>query len=104
MAVYPKGYKRELKVKAFLEAMGYTVVRSAGSHGPWDLVAYKAGEVRFIQVKSSRPSRPFLERLFRQPALPMRPSYEVWVYQPRKAFEVYSQGGRKWTTARLSTG
>jgi len=100
MAEYPKGRRRELAVKHFLEALGYTVIRSAGSKGPWDLVAYKEGEVRFIQVKSAKPSRPFLERLFRGPEAPMTPSYEVWVFQPRKHFQVYTQGGRQWTIER----
>lgn len=36
---YQRGYIFELKVKAYLESLGYTVFRVAGSHTPADLIA-----------------------------------------------------------------
>jgi len=36
---YARGYAFELKCKAYLEELGYTVFRVAGSHSPADLIA-----------------------------------------------------------------
>lgn len=36
---YTAGRAFEYKTKAHWEGLGYTVIRSAGSHGPFDLVA-----------------------------------------------------------------
>lgn len=49
-----KGTKRELLVEAILIGMGYRVVRSAGSHGEFDLVASCEEDVLWIQVKANR--------------------------------------------------
>ena len=47
---YEKGYRLELEARKMLEAAGYYVIRSAGSHSAVDLVAVSAYVVRFIQV------------------------------------------------------
>lgn len=39
---YLAGRAFEYKVKARYEEHGYTVLRMAGSHGPYDLIAYRA--------------------------------------------------------------
>lgn len=44
MTLYSIGAAFERRVKADLEELGYFVVRSAGSHGPADLVALKKEE------------------------------------------------------------
>ena len=36
----------------YLEAQGYVCARSAGSHGPWDVVAVRDDEVLLAQVKA----------------------------------------------------
>lgn len=46
-----KGIRQEYKVKKFLESKGYYVVRSAGSHGIYDLVAIGETDVLLIQLK-----------------------------------------------------
>jgi hypothetical protein len=49
---YTSGRAFEYKAKHQLEQEGYLVIRAAGSHGPWDLMAVHEGEpVRCIQVK-----------------------------------------------------
>lgn len=49
---YERGRALEYKIKAQLEEQGYAVMRSAGSHGPYDLIALdRTGKVRFIQLK-----------------------------------------------------
>jgi len=101
MAIYPKGYRRELIAKRILEAQGYQVVRSSGSHGPWDLVAYKEGEIRFIQIKSYRPGPASREKMLRGPRGPLDVSREIWVYRKRAGFEAYNHEGRQWIIERL---
>ena len=48
---YEVGTKYEYRAKKELEKEGYLVIRSAGSHSPFDLVALGALEVNFIQIK-----------------------------------------------------
>jgi Holliday junction resolvase len=50
-----RGSKREHALGDRLEADGWFVVRSAGSHGPVDLTCLKAGErPMLLQVKSDK--------------------------------------------------
>ena len=51
MSNYSKGANYERAVKKELEKEGYSVIRSAGSHGIFDLVAWKSDKILFIQVK-----------------------------------------------------
>ena len=66
---YLKGRRIEYKCKRELEELGYTVLRSAGSHGPFDLIAIHPAmkTILLIQVKARelRPSelRRLLEEL-----------------------------------------
>jgi hypothetical protein len=52
---YRRGVVIERKIKDYLEILGYTVIRSAGSHGVYDLIAVNENQpsepVRCIQVK-----------------------------------------------------
>jgi len=48
---YAKGRTFEYARMKVWEEKGYQVIRSAGSHGPFDLVAFRANEVHFIQCK-----------------------------------------------------
>jgi Holliday junction resolvase len=49
---YERGVRWERELKAKWEEKGYTVVRTAGSHGPWDLVAiHPERPVELIQCK-----------------------------------------------------
>lgn len=65
MTNYRRGVRAEYLMKHDLEALGWTVLRMAGSHGAFDLVAIKPGHpVRLIQVKSGSaalPERPLPE-------------------------------------------
>lgn len=54
---YRRGRAAEYELKKKLEKEGYTVLRTAGSHGPFDLIAYTdddSNPVRFIQVKTTK--------------------------------------------------
>jgi len=52
---YLTGRAYEYKAKKVLEEDGYTVIRAAGSHGLWDLIAVRGTEpVRCIQIKRTK--------------------------------------------------
>jgi len=60
---YTKGRRNEYKAKKILEAKGYQVFRSAGSKGPFDLLALGKYVIP-IQVKTNRkPGKPEMKRL-----------------------------------------
>lgn len=48
---YDRGAEFERRVKKHLEARGYAVMRSAGSHTPADLMALMVGEIVAVQCK-----------------------------------------------------
>ena len=56
---YRKGIRAEYKLKQMLEERGWVVVRSAGSHGFWDLVAFRfergSVDILLLQVKAKEP-------------------------------------------------
>lgn len=49
-----KGARNEWRTIRWLESQGYRCVRSAGSHGVWDVIALGADGVLLVQVKSNR--------------------------------------------------
>lgn len=53
---YISGRSREYRLKRHLEGMGFTVLRTAGSHGFVDLIALdkQTRIINFIQVKPSK--------------------------------------------------
>ena len=48
-----KGRRNEHKAREWLEALGFTVTRSAASKGAWDLVGLSFSQVALAQVKSN---------------------------------------------------
>ncbi len=96
-----KGTRLELIAKRRLEKEGYLVIRAAGSHGPFDLVALRSTvggieglpydsdetyEVLCVQVKANRkPTRRQVEAMC-QVSVPS----EVWVHRDRaEVWDVY---------------
>ena len=63
---YRRGRSKEYRIKKKYEKLGYTVLRTAGSHGFADLIALKINEIIFIQVKpkkfSEKKKRELLEK------------------------------------------
>ncbi|MCU0256969.1 MAG: hypothetical protein MUF60_09500 [Vicinamibacterales bacterium] len=53
MSNYQRGVRLERDVRHDLEANGYEVIRSAGSKSAIDLVAFKPGELLFVQCKAA---------------------------------------------------
>ncbi len=88
MTSYSKGYYREQLVKKKLEKEGYQVFRSAGSKGPWDLIAVKDLYIGFIQVTSEKPYGKDYDKYLNPVKNHMRVSKEIWIYQGNNKFDV----------------
>ena len=68
---YRKGRRAEWRSRALLVKQGYTVVRAAGSKGPFDLVAWNGTDGVLIQCKTDRwPTQVEVEALVRVPTPP----------------------------------
>lgn len=81
MSNYDKGARLERIAKKRLEARGYTVVRSAGSKGAVDLVAWNAKHTLLIQVKSNGQVTPNDTKKLLAFPIPARQVYrEMWEY------------------------
>ena len=104
MASYSRGARRERVAKAVLERAGYEVIRAAGSHGRYDLVAIGNGKVKLIQVKSRNPSRREIERYLEGEEGKFELEREIWVWLEKDIFKVISKGGKEWITLKYSTG
>ena len=64
---YIKGRNKEYDLKHQLEREGYTVLRTAGSHGFADLIAVSSlGKIRFIQCKPDDFSEKEKEKLMKE--------------------------------------
>lgn len=87
---YLKGYRAELLAKKELEASGYKVLRTAGSHGFCDLICFDVNHVKFVQVKSVKE---FKEHMYNaeyeklkalKRTMPMNSRIELWIrYESR---------------------
>jgi len=62
MSNYVKGRRREYRTQQILEAAGYETIRAASSKGLADVVAVRAGDVRFVSVKSGSAYASAIER------------------------------------------
>jgi len=51
---YQRGIAKEYAVMTMLRKDGWVVARSAGSHGPVDLIAARSGFTLLIQVKKGK--------------------------------------------------
>ena len=65
---YQKGRNKEYRIKQRHEKEGWEVVRSAGSHSPFDLICIRAVDqrIKFIQCKSKNFSKKEEERLLKK--------------------------------------
>jgi Holliday junction resolvase len=77
-----KGNRNERKARDILERAGYSVTKSGGSLGVFDLIAENPLGVRHIQVKSNRVPDP-VERediIGMKQQLPKNGTVEYWVF------------------------
>lgn len=81
---YRKGYLRERRTMALLEAAGYTAFRTAGSHGPVDVIAISPLGMRLAQIKSGKANVTPAEReALRNLPRPSNATVEVWRWKDR---------------------
>ena len=58
MKAKAKGTRIENKVIELFEAVGGRCIRSAGSHGPFDVVVFLGSAIFLLQVKANRKPTP----------------------------------------------
>jgi hypothetical protein len=81
-AHYRSGVYYERKALADLRRLGYCAIRSAGSHGIFDIVAISGERVLLIQVKSGGASLSKSDRdAWRALKLPPCAQYQIWHYR-----------------------
>jgi len=85
---YTKGRRIEYLAKKILENEGYQVFRSAGSKGPWDLIALKDHDIRFIQVKSRPPYGKAKEKFTPPQYHTFYSRKEYWVHVKGSQFDI----------------
>jgi hypothetical protein len=95
---YKRGTTKEYQAKKELEHLGYTVTRSSGSHGVFDIWAVNSKELRLIQIKRIAKALTinFTLSLFSKdidsirniPSIP-NSTKEIWVWLDHKGFKRY---------------
>jgi len=92
-AIYKMGYRAETKAREILKEWGYTVIRSAKSGGPWDLVGYNPSQFILIQVKLCRfgrlPSFDSTKKELAKIQVPANAKKELWVYERYRGFHYF---------------
>lgn len=89
-------YWEGLAIEA-LEAEGLEVMRAAASKGTWDLIAWDATRLRFVQVKGGRsPSVSARQRAVIEAAhVPPGAVKEVWRYRTRRGLTIETIGATR---------
>jgi len=90
LSLYKTGYRAELRAKKILEGWGYTVVRSAKSGGPFDLVGFDSSKIILVQVKvcptGKVPSFNGLKKSLNKIPVPANAKVEIWAWERRKCW------------------
>lgn len=80
MSNYVKGRTAEYRARKTLQQQGYTVIRSAGSKGPCDLLAFNGAELRIVSVKSGAYCSQIERAALCELARPENSTVEIWRY------------------------
>lgn len=80
---YARGAARERAIMALHRERGYTAIRSAGSHGLFDVVAFCDLHWKLIQAKSTVTEANAAMRGLVGFAAPPHTDIEVWLKLPR---------------------
>jgi Holliday junction resolvase len=79
---YARGRDAEYRIRNELSALGYQSIRTAGSHGWSDVIAWNERETRFIQSKTWKtervPSFAAEKRKLERIQLPPYATAELW--------------------------
>jgi Holliday junction resolvase len=90
MTNYVRGRAAEYKAIKILRSKNFLVLRSAGSHGPCDLIAASPDGERFvIQIKSGNAKPTQHERIaLKFLASRFQAKAQVWIFKPRQPCQV----------------
>ena len=96
---YNRGVEKERLAIEQLETVGYIAMRTAGSHGVFDVIGLSPTGIRFIQVKRGKEECDVIydcnlakEKMKDLPRLP-NVSYEVWGWHDGKGWIVQEGEG-----------
>lgn len=79
---YRKGRAFEYRLIKLYRDTGYDpVIRSSGSHGPFDIIAFNEKSVTLTQCKSRKPSRKEIEALKK---IKIAENCSKWIVWPEK--------------------
>lgn len=96
MSRYQKGYRVERKAIEELKRKGFSVVRSAGSHGVVDIVAFNEKKYLLLQIKSNNKAPKEEQKRLASLPSPENSEKQIWVHKDRKGFVVYHWAGDRW--------
>jgi Holliday junction resolvase len=84
--LYRRGYRAELKLVHLLREREefHTVLRSAGSRSPFDVIAMGQDRILLCQVKTGKGQFPRVRRKLQTLPLPRCATVEVWLYRRGK--------------------
>jgi Holliday junction resolvase len=87
---YRRGRSAEYRAIARLRRLNFLCIRSAGSHGPADLIAASPDRERFvIQVKSGKAKATGQERIeLKFVASRFDATAQIWTFKSRQPLEV----------------
>ncbi len=78
---YLRGRRFEYAAKKYLEDKGWIVMRTAGSHGPFDIIAIKDGRILLLQLKKWQrlSKKQEIFEFLKIISLPIKPKLDVTV-------------------------
>ena len=89
---YEKGRRDEWRARKDMVKMGYVVIRSAGSKGPFDLIGIGPTNILLVQVKSANDNpKKYYEQLQAVPS-PPNTIKQIWQHIPYKGWQVTTIG------------
>ena len=85
---YKKGYEYELRIMKTKQKKGFYCIRSAGSHGFFDVIAInpETNEIHLIQAKAGKVSQS-MKKLFFEDAARFNGVYRTRVFLWQKRFD-----------------
>lgn len=88
---YERGVEKERKAMEYLDSCGYITMRTAGSHGIFDVIALGPTGVRLIQIKRVKKDENWTseyesakDQMQKLPKI--HASYEVWIWEDYSGF------------------
>ena len=87
---YVRGRRYEYKTMRTLEKLGYLCIRTAGSHSPFDVIAFLTKDntehhiIRAIQVKASKYVPKKEIEKFKRVVIPTIITKELWHYTKKE--------------------